>query len=114
MFSPLKMTIIWLLFVAGMGIGIFKGGRSRIAVWIPGSQHRLNRQASAIRWTFVGVATVMIWQGWRLTMLAAWDVLFVVLGSLLLVVFLYIPDASFHLWNWLDRILRQPADLPNS
>ncbi len=114
MFSPLKMTIFWLLFVAGVGLGVFKGKGVRLAVWIPGNQHALNRQASAIRWTLVGVAALMIWQGWRLTLEATFDVLFVVVGSFLLVVFLYIPDMAFHPSSGLDRILRKSDGPQNS
>lgn len=110
MFSSWKMTIVWLLFVAiGGGARIFLGKGSRIAVWIPGDRHPLDRQASAIRWTLVAIAALMIWQGWRLTMNAASDVLFVVVGSALLVVFLWIPDAAFHLSSGVNRILRKAA-----
>jgi hypothetical protein len=114
LFVPWKMAIFWLLFVAVFGLGIFKGKGIRLAVWIQGNRHSLNRQASAIRWGLVVAATLMIWQGWRLTMGAASDVLFVALGSFLLVVFLYIPDAAFHLSNGLDRVLQKSSRPQNS
>lgn len=114
MFGPLKMTIFWLLFVGAYGLGIFKGKGVRVAVWIPGNRHPLDRQASAIRWALVAVAALMIWQGWRLTMNATFDLLFVVVGSSLLVVFLYIPDAAFYLSVGLDRVMRKPTRPQNS
>lgn len=113
MFSPWKMAIFWLVFVAVAGLGIFKGRGVRLAVWIPRSQHALNRQASALRWTLVGIAALMIWQGWQLTMSAISDVLFVVVGSFLLIVFLYIPDTAFHLSNGLIRIVRRAGSSQN-
>jgi len=105
MFSPWKMAIFWLAAMTVFGLAIFKGKGARLAVWIPGNQHALNRQASALRWSLVGVAGLMIWQGWQLTMGAIPDVLFVVVGSFSLIVFLYIPDTAFHLSNGLDRIV---------
>ena len=113
MFSPWKMAIFWLAFVAVVGLGIFKGKGVRLAVWIPGNQHTLNRQASALRWTLVGVAALMIWQGWQLTMGALSDVLFVVVGSFLLIVFLYIPDTALLLSNGLSRIVRRDGSSQN-
>ena len=113
MFSPWKMAIFWLAFVVVAGLGIFKGSGVRLAVWIPRNQHALNRQASALRWTLVGVAALMIWQGWQLTMGALSDVLFVVVGSFLLIVFLYIPDTALLLSNGLSRIVRRDGSSQN-
>src|ERR1700722_10901839 len=113
LFSTWKMAIFWLAFVIGMGPGIFRGKGSRLAIWIQGNQHTLNRQASVLRWTFVGVAALMIWQGWQLTMGATFDVLLVGVGSFLLVVFLYIPETALHLSTGLDRILRRPGSSQN-
>jgi hypothetical protein len=112
-FSPWKMAIFWLAYVVVAGLGIFKGKGVRLAVWIPGNQHALNRQASALRWALVGVAALMVWQGWQLTMGAISDVLFVAVGSFLLIVFLYIPDTAFHLSNGLDRIVRRGGSSQN-
>ena len=113
MFSPWKMAVFWLAFVTVYGRVIFRGKGVRLAVWIPGNQHALNRQASALRWSLVGVAGLMIWQGWQLTMDAISDVLFVVVGSILLIVFLYIPDTAFHLSNGLIRIVRRGGSSQN-
>jgi hypothetical protein len=112
-FSPSKMAIFWLVFVTVYGRVIFRGKGVRVAVWIPGNQHALSRQASALRWTLVGVAALMVWQGWQLKMGAISDVLFVVVGSFLLIVFLYIPDTAFHLSNGLDRIARRHGSSQN-
>ena len=114
MSETLKMTIFWLCLVVAYGLGIFRGKGVRVAVWIPGNRHSLDRQASAIRWALVAVATLMIWQGWRLTMNATSDVLLVVMGSFLLIVFLYIPDAAFHLSAGLDRVMRKLSRPQNS
>lgn len=108
-FSPTKMAIFWIFLAApGMGVGIFKGAPGmRVAVWIPGNRHRLTRQASGVRWLMVAMGALMIWQGWQLTMSAAADVLLVVVGSLMEIVFLYIPDAAFHVSSGFDRLLRR-------
>jgi hypothetical protein len=113
MFSPWKMAIFRPAFVTVYGRVIFRGKGVRLAFWMPGNQHALNRQASALRWTLVGVAALMIWQGWHLTMGAISDVRFVVVGSFLLIVFLYIPDTAFHLSNGLDRIVRRQGSSQN-
>jgi hypothetical protein len=113
MFSPWKMAIFWLAAMTVYGRVIFRGKGVRLAVWVPGNQHALNRQASALRWTLVGAAALMIWQGWQLTLGAISDVLLVVVGSFLMIVFLYIPDTAFHLSNGLDRFVRRQGSSQN-
>ncbi|HTQ62079.1 MAG TPA: hypothetical protein VMI32_17775 [Candidatus Solibacter sp.] len=108
------MAILWLVFAMGMGLGIFRGKESRLAVWIPGNRHALSRQGSVIRWTLAAIAAVMICQGWRLTMSATADVLLIVLGSFLLIAALYISDVAFHLSSGLDWILRRPGSRQDS
>ncbi len=101
------MAIFWIFLVApGMGLGIFKGApRMRVAVWIPGNRHRLGWQASGIRWCMVAMGALTIWQGWQLPMRATADVLLVVVGSFSEIVFLYVPDAAFHVSSGFDRLL---------
>src|SRR5215469_18873813 len=99
------MVIFWVLVIAALGAKIQTGEGMRIAVWIPGNRYALNRQASVIRRCLLGLAILLIWWGWQLRMNATLDVLVVLVGSVLEVVALYIPDLSVHVSNSLDRLL---------
>jgi hypothetical protein len=89
-FSSTKMAIFWILFVAVIGLGIFKGKGMRLAVWIPQSRKQMSWRGSMMRWTVVLVGILLIWQGWRLTMRTAVDVVMIGVGSFMEIAGLYI------------------------
>jgi hypothetical protein len=104
MYSPSKMTLIWL--------GILFGYSWRLRLTppkpftsIPNHRHVLDRQAQTIRWSLIGVGIILIWQGWRLAMSAVWDVAIVMAGSLIFVLFFYVPDFGYHVSQGFNRLV---------
>lgn len=97
-YSPLKMTLLWLFIVlATAWPRIYWGRESRIAIWLQGNRFQLDRQAHIIRWTMCGFGIILIWLGWRLPFAkSAWDVLIVMSGSILVLVFVYVPDLAYY------------------
>ena len=94
---PLWFALLWPLFAAAEGLRIFWGRNTTVAVWLVGNQHQLDRRAKVLRISMVLGGSALSVLGWQIPFhQAAVDIGFVVLGSLLMVVFLYIPDASYH------------------
>jgi apolipoprotein N-acyltransferase len=90
-YSPLKATLLWLFIVL---------------IWIPGNRQPLDRQASVIRWTMFTFGVVLIWLGWRLPFAkAVWDILIVMAGSIIVLVFVYAPDLAYYLRQGCVRII---------
>jgi hypothetical protein len=103
-YYTLKMTMLWLALVAVLGLQIFRGGTGWIG-WIPGNRYPNTRQGMVIRSSFILLAILMIWQGWRFAMSVSADVFLVVAGSTLMVVLMYIPDLAHYLSRNLNRLL---------
>jgi hypothetical protein len=97
MYNPLKMTLIWLFIVVGFAGGrLFLGQGMKVAFWIPGNRHPLDRKAWLVRCIGVALGVFLVWEGWQLSFSAVWDILIVIFGSVILILFLFIPDFAHY------------------
>lgn len=49
---------------------------------------------------------IIIWMGWRLPFAkAVWDILIVMAGSVIVLVFVYLPDLAYYLRQGCERIV---------
>jgi len=97
MYNPLKMTLIWLFIMVGLAGGrLFLGQGMKVAVWIPGNRHPLDRKASLVRWSVLVLGVLLVWEGWQLFFSAFWDILIVIFGSVIVILFLFVPDIAHY------------------
>jgi|HubBroStandDraft_6_1064221.scaffolds.fasta_scaffold339162_2 hypothetical protein len=104
MFSPAKMTLIWLAVLFSYSWRL-RLTAPKPFTSIPNHRRVLDRRAQMIRWSLIGIGIVLIWQGWRLAMSAVWDVATVMAGSLLFVLFFYVPDFAYGISDGVGRLV---------
>ncbi len=106
------MTLLWLFVILGISLPrVFWGRGTRIAIWIPGNRYALDPQASVIRWSMLALGVVLIGLGWQLPLArAVWDIVIVMAGSVIVLLFVYFPDLAYYC----QRRLRMPDREPRS